>query len=253
MLILPRPAHIYRKIKLNLSANFTLPLVFKKVLDAYDLDLIDYHLKPRGGNRATNIILQTSKGKKLIKKYKESLSRSTIVQEHSILHFLKTVSFPAPRLFTAKTEDTLIECDNHFFAVFDFIESGFQYHHYFLNEKKQNNYIQIAGETLGQLHKELENFIPQGHNPDGFRSKTESRKRDLIWYLEKLERCVNQSPVSKNKNKTNFLLDKSEYLKEEICRCEELLNQAELPRMIIHGDYGPYNLLFQKSGLVYVR
>lgn len=233
-------------------ANPELPAIFAEMIDAYDLELFNYHLKPQGGNRATNIIVQTSKGKKLVKKYKETLGRSTIVMEHSILEYLKMISFPAPHLYPSNSGDTLIECDNHFFAVFDYIEGGFQYQHYFLATGNQNRFIQIAGHVLGQLHRNLEDFLPQGYNPDGFKSKTEGRHRDMNWYLERLEHCIKQNGNGNSDKKTNLLQERSEYLKEEMCRLEDLLNRADLPRTVIHGDYGPYNLLFKKNGSVFV-
>lgn len=229
-----------------------LPL-FAKVIDEFDLEIMSYDVSSAGGNRAINILIQTAAGKKIVKQYKPTLGKSTIIQEHAILKYLDEINFPAPRLFATKSGESLVECDNRYFAIFDFIEHDYKYNNYFLFPRQQKRFIQIAAEILAELHDELKNFEPQGHNPDGFKSKNSiNRWRGLDWYLEKLNGCVERCSTVNSKKKDCLLLARSQYLGEEINRLDKILNHADLPRLINHGDYGPYNLLFRNNGEVFV-
>lgn len=251
MLFLPRPKFLYKKIHSQLMSYPLHPSVFGEIWDSFDLNLMDHTLKPLGGNRGTNILLQTSKGKKLLKKYKSTLGKSTIIQEHSILMYLENIGFPAPRLFSTKTGDTLLKFRDHYYALFDFIEKGFQYYNFLFFPRQSNEFTYMSGRTLGHLHKSLKNFNPQGFNPDGFKSKVKDRWRNLEWYKKKLSECKRKSADCKSeflRKKFLHLFNKTDYLKEELSRLDNLLQKSNLIRSIIHGDYGPYNLLFQKNG-----
>jgi Ser/Thr protein kinase RdoA (MazF antagonist) len=250
MRVLPHPLFLYQKIRAHLASYPEIPDQFTVILQNYDLELKDFRLKSAGGNRSTSIIIQTSKGKKLFKKYKSTLGHSTITQEHSILKYLEKVGFPAPRLFPTKAGGTLVKSGQHYYALFDFIEDGFQYYNFLFFPKQSTEHISTAGQTLGCLHKTLTNFNPLGFNPDGFRSKVKDRWRDLKWYNQKLDNCKKKSTENKSKhlkNKLSILVSKADDLIKELKRLDNLLLKLNLFRLVIHGDYGPYNLLFRKK------
>jgi Ser/Thr protein kinase RdoA (MazF antagonist) len=48
------------------------------------------------------------------------------------------------------------------------------------------------------------------------------------------------------------LADRAEELRESLIELENSLRQAELPRFLVHGDYGPYNLLFRPNAPVVI-
>jgi Ser/Thr protein kinase RdoA (MazF antagonist) len=255
MPLLPRPGFYFQKLRSLLQFDRQHPIGLTNVLDVYDFHLIDYIFKPAGGNRGINIILKTSKGKKLLKIYRTSLGKSTIIQEHSILNYLEKIGFPAPRLFPTKTGDTLLKCDENFFAIFDFIEGGFQYKNFYFFPKQAKDLINTAGKTLGNLHKKMSDFRPEGYNPDGFKSKVEDRWRNLKWFDKKFRYFNKKSSdfeTSDEKYKLRLIRQKTEYLKEELNRLDGLLLKSNLFRLVIHGDYGPYNLLFRKDAPIVV-
>jgi Ser/Thr protein kinase RdoA (MazF antagonist) len=250
MPFLPHPIFLYQKIRSHLASYPQISHEFTVILKDYNFELKDYKLKPAGGNRSTSIFIQTSKGKKLLKKYKSTLGHSTIKQEHSLLRYLDKIGFPAPRLFPTKSGDTLKKFGHNYYALFDFIEDGFQYYNFLFFPKQSTEFIYTAGRTLGYLHKKLKNFNPQGFNPDGFQSKVKDRWRNLKWYKQKLDECKKKSTESKSKflkDKLLTLVSKADYLTEELSRLDNLLLRSNLFRLIIHGDYGPYNLLFRKK------
>jgi Ser/Thr protein kinase RdoA (MazF antagonist) len=85
------------------------------------------------------------------------------------------------------------------------------------------------------------------------------RWRELDWYFSRLERCadsplavfnrVAQSPAG---NETSRHPVTAGWIRERLEALDELLRRARLERVIAHGDYGPYNLLFRRGSPVVV-
>ncbi len=249
---LPRPDHLYHSLTSRQQRPKVDRTTVELILAECDLKLTAHPQAPLGGGRSSSLIVQTSQGKKILKQYKESLGQSTIIQEHSILTYLAKVNFPSPRLVATKTGETLLKYGEERHALFDFVEGGFQYNNYLLLPGQTRRFIMTSGEMLARLHNQLRDFVPQGYNPDGFKSHNEDRERDLAWFLGKLAQSVaetsRQEAGTGQNHQAVWLLQKAEYLEETLVQLDVELKQADLPRVIIHADYGPYNLLFRKNG-----
>jgi Ser/Thr protein kinase RdoA (MazF antagonist) len=227
------------------------PAEISGVLAEYDFESTNEYQTVAGGNRSYSLLVHTTTGKRLLKKYKDSLAEATIIQEHSILTYLAQVDFPAPRLAPTRLGRTLVLNNGSRYALFDFIEDGFQYQNYILWPGQTRRCITIAGETLGTLHQALKTFEPQGYNPDGFKSQNEDRWRSLSWFLDRLAHCVAETSrlnTGTRKSQAAWLLSQAGYLEESLVQLDTMLKEAPLPRLIIHADYGPYNLLFRRNG-----
>jgi Ser/Thr protein kinase RdoA (MazF antagonist) len=99
------------------------------------------------------------------------------------------------------------------------------------------------------LHSDLKEFIPIGYNPDGFKSQTEGRWRSLDWFSNKLAHCI-QNLSTDHLNRINSkifaLICHARKLEEQMVRSIEILDEAGLPRQIIHKDYNQSNILYRK-------
>ena len=217
----------------------------------YELDFRTEKMKPTRGKRGINIIVDTSNGKKLLKIYNQKLDKSTIIHEHSILNHLKKLNFSSARVVADKSGQSLTHHKNRYYALFDFVEGLYQCRDYVFLPHHYEKYIKLSGKMLGLLHEKLKAFVPEGYNPDGFRSKNGDRRRGLEWHLVKLDDCIEQNSKSSNaarKNPQIRILRKSEELKNRLVRLDTFLKNANLSRGTIHGDYGLHNILFQKDG-----
>jgi Ser/Thr protein kinase RdoA (MazF antagonist) len=217
----------------------------------YDFSFTFQKIKNANGNRSENFVINTSSGKKLLKRYNPKLNQTTIIHEHSILNYLSSSNFPSPRLISNKLDKTLTFNDNRYYALFDFIEGLYQCRDYILFPNQIRKYLTIAGEMLSLLHKKLINFKPEGCNPDGFKSKSGDRKRNLEWHLSKLEQCRNMTSKAdkmREINKKIEIFNRSDYFKKKLIKLDSRLKEADLPKVTIHGDYGFYNILFRKEG-----
>jgi Ser/Thr protein kinase RdoA (MazF antagonist) len=255
MFYLPRPDRLYQSLKFRRRPSDVSQTTAEEILAVYGLELLEKPQTPAGPGRSRSLILNTQRGKKLLKRYKHTVIVPTIRHEHSILLYLAQVDFPAPRLVSTPGGETLIQRGNHNYALFDFIAGGFQYHNYILLPFQVRKFMRISGETLATLHTQLADFVPQGYNPHGFKSRTESWWRDLNWYAERLQHCLVETrrlETNSNGNPAGWLLQRAGYLGESLQQLGETLQKAPLPRTIIHGDYGAYNLLFRRNAPVTV-
>jgi Ser/Thr protein kinase RdoA (MazF antagonist) len=227
----------------------------EEILADYDLELVKRPRMLGGRGRSRSLIVDTPQGKKVLKGYKHTVAQPTIVHEHSILRYLAQVDFPVPRLVATCTGETVVCKGESHYALFDFIKGGFQYHNYILLPAQARQFITIAGKTLAVLHSRLKDFMPEGYNPNGFKSQTESRWRDLEWYMSRLAHCVEETQRLKaaaGGTQATWLLQQAGRMEKALLQLDRTLKEAALPRLIIHADYGPYNMLFRHSGPVIV-
>ena len=246
---LPRPQRFYswwRTYQKEIPIDFK---IIDEILAQYHLKRIKSPRNAQGGRRNANIIVETYNGKIVLKCYRNSLGDSTIIQEHSILKHLSKIGFPAVSLVSTPTGDTLIHYNDRRYAVYEFID-GFKFYDYILGSNLSRRYIAIAGELLGQLHSDLKGFIPIGYNPDGFKSQTEGRWRSLDWFSNKLAHCI-QNLSTDHLNRINgkifALICHARKLEDQLVRSIEILDEAGLPRQIIHKDYNQSNILYRKN------
>jgi Ser/Thr protein kinase RdoA (MazF antagonist) len=235
--------------------NFIKPSILQHVINEYGIKLIDNNQRSLGGYRGVNIIIETSQGRKVLKRYKPTLGHSTISQEHSILKYLNRNEFPAPHLKTAKSGETLIGIENQKFALFDFIDKGYHYNNFILFRRQINKYIKTAGRTLGNLHKLFVNFQPDGYNPDGFKSIDGDRWRTAEWFIDKLNYCIEKTDIfvdPENENKLKLLFNNADVYKEKLVGLDYSLKNNHTPCTVIHGDFTPYNLLYLNYNLAFV-
>lgn len=249
------PRHLYR----NLASRQRRPKVdltaIQGILAKYDFELTENPQWPGGRGRSQSLLVHTSHGKKILKKYNDSIIGPAILYEHSILSYLAKINFPSPRLVATKTGQTWLRWDGDNYVLFDFIENGYQYHNYVLFPAQRQQFIKIAGEMLANLHHTLQDFIPDGYNPNGFKSQKEGRWRDLEWYMSKLTYCVTEISrldTAGKENQAIEFLGRAKYFEESLIQLDTMLNEATLPRLITHGDYGPYNLLFRENAEVII-
>lgn len=253
---LPRPD------RLNLKSVFTTNKLSKEdeqwisaLVSTYGLSLLQPAKKLETDGRSNNWVLITNKGKKILKKYKPSVEAEQILHEHAILSQLALFQFPAPRLNKNLHSETLTVIENSRFALFDFLDGYFQYHEQIYFPNQTNAFLELAALSLASLHESLRDFTPVGKNPNGFISKEGPRWLGLNWYLEKLVANKQQTQERSTGNlgyELNMIHSRGKWMEDRLSVLDGILTTAPLDRVIIHGDYGPYNLLFKNGSPVVV-
>jgi len=249
---LPRPSRLAEFVK-SRSRSLDIEIeTVQTVVDRFGLELIDPPTNLPLSRRTRNLMLNTSAGRKVIKRYRARLEIPTIDYSHSILERLKELDFPGPRLSTSPAGETFISLESGNYALFDFVD-GTNYSLSFVPSGYRHTLMNIAGQTLGRLHSALTGFMPDGWHHLGFVSYTGDWRRNLSWHSAKVEEMKEKSLSLRNdddRTHANWLVQNCNHILDELGQVDETLRSSALTRLIIHGDYGLHNIVFHKDGVV---
>jgi Ser/Thr protein kinase RdoA (MazF antagonist) len=245
---LPTPGRLIERARTRLSPPPVDHWTLIEVLDRYGLAAIGRGRSVPLGWRNQNLIVGTNAGRKVVKRYRESSEAPAIVHEHSVLRYLASVGFPAPRLRSTPGGQTLVSLDGRYFAVSDFIE-GINLASYFFSRGTWLRLAEAAGQVLARLHQALQGFSPSGGHELGFTSFTGARARDASWHLYQLDVLTTATGGSSGSSAgSGWLAKNAARIGEDIAELDETLREAPLSRVVVHGDFGLHNLMFRRDG-----
>jgi Ser/Thr protein kinase RdoA (MazF antagonist) len=205
--------------------------------------------------RSENAIFETPAGKKMLKRYKKTVIPASLRYEHCILNHLAQIDFPAPRLNRTVEGETLLQKDGRCYALFDVLEGYFQYHNYFLLPGQLRRFIGMSGQALGALHNALRDFTPEEHHTNGFKSREDDRPRDLNLYIDKLDWCRQEMPRLQTDEAhilRRMCAEHASWITEILHDLNNRIEEAAPQRLIIHSDFGPYNLFFKPGAPIVI-
>ena len=247
ILALPRPGWItdYFKARFR-SLDIQLDTV-DEVLSHYGLEIESTPKNLPNTRRNRNLIVRTTKGPKILKLYRKDWQDSTITFEHSILTKLAQLEFPAPRLLKTENGHTWLKVDSKNYCLFEFI-NGKNLSSRFLVRPQRIRMMATSGRMLARLHRQLKDFLPDGQHHIGFPNYVDERHRDFDWHVNKVEQLSIQSKAlisDEDRHHANWLIAHADQLIDEMGQLDVCLRLAKLQRVIIHGDYGLHNLIYQ--------
>jgi Ser/Thr protein kinase RdoA (MazF antagonist) len=220
-----------------------------EVLERYGLRARGGSRNLRLGRRSLNVAVETDGGTKVVKRYRPQWSESTVRHGHSIIDRLSELDVPAVRLIRAPDGATWTSAGGAVFAVFEYVP-GTNYSLNFLLREDRLWLTDIAGRTLARFHRALDGFVPAGEHHMGFTSPVGPRRRDPAWHAAKLDDLRRRSAEVTRPDAVPHierLLDEAGYVLEAIERLDRRLADASFVRLVIHGDYGLHNLIFQPT------
>ena len=113
-----------------------------------------------------------------------------------------------------------------------------------------------AAWTLARYHQLIEGFVPKGKKTDGFMPGGERRWQECEWYLREFDKYESllKDRESKGTELERFFRRNIDKFKLDLVDLSQRLgeNGYLLPKLVIHGDYGPYNILFDRGQLAAV-
>ena len=248
----PRPSRLIGSFSARVGRPPIDPVTVRRILDGYDLSARGGPRNLPRGRRSRNVVVTTDRGVKVLKRYRPRWDAPTVGYGHSILVRLEDLRFPAPRLERLPDGGTWTIHDGDVFALFDFLP-GTVYSTSYLGPTSRRRLIEASARTLARFHRALDGFVPRGSHHLGFVSATGPRQLDTAWYTATIrdlhERSHHRSddpdgPVRRR------IADSAARAAGEIEDLDTMLGAARLPRIVIHGDYGLHNLMFQGFDLV---
>jgi len=201
------------------------------------------------------VVVRTSAGRKVLKQYRETSTLEAIAHEHSIIDHLEERRFPSTRLDHTPTGESIVEVDGHWYASFDY-ESGRHVAATLLSSARRQALTTEAGRTMARLHRELLGFRPAGRHHLSHGLDVADGERDLAWHLRALDRLCSEAPVPGDESAERdlrWLRQRADHLRREVVEAARRVEEAQLPRRLIHGDYGTHNLLFRRDGTAVVH
>lgn len=252
---MPRPDRLYQRLRYQ---QRPLPIdadILRAILAEYGLSITGRVAAAGVPGRSQCVICATSAGAVLLKRYKDTIEPAAALHEHSILQRLAQIGFPAPRLKITCRGETLIQHAGGYYALFDALDGYFHYHQHIFLPEQTRQFITMSGAALGALHDALRDFTAEGRNPNGFISRSGDRWRELRWFTERLAQCrqdLAQLPAGHARALGRMLATHASQVEEQLHQLDDMLAAAAPPRLIIHGDYGPYNLFFKRNAPIVI-
>ena len=220
-----------------------------RVLDMYGIEMTRRPRNVPTGWRNRIVVLRTSSGKKVLKQYRPDRELPSVLWEHSIIAHLEKIGFPAVRLAATPSGATFVEEDGERFALFDFIE-GRNLAGLAMGSRMHSDLIRVAGQTLAGFHRSVVGFQPDGAHTLGYRTYTSARIRDVEWHLSRLDELVRLSPSLSSpeaRSRAEWLSSRAPAIGARLSELARVLEGADLPRTVIHGDFGVHNLLLRSN------
>jgi Ser/Thr protein kinase RdoA (MazF antagonist) len=182
--------------------------------------------------RGATVRVRTADGEVVVKRYKPNVEPSVLAIEHAVLAALATDDFPAPRLRTALDGTSGVSLDGACFAVSDAI-GGYRHPHELVMARTDRRQLEvIAARLLARLHAALEALDVPPSATLGFAGRDGPRVRDVAWYTDRLA----DAPAPRRVRA---------WVHGALWELYERFQAEGLPTTVVHGDYGPYNLLIR--------
>jgi Ser/Thr protein kinase RdoA (MazF antagonist) len=185
-----------------------------------------------GSGRSLTLILECAEGTVLVKRYKAGLEEASIASEHAVLQELALRGVPSVRLRSTTNGETIVSDGAERYAVFDALQGYLPLHELVLIPSARKRAIQAAGSTLAQLHEVLAPFNPPARPTTGLAADG-SRVLPSSWHLDRLEARAGEGSFTAAADRLREL--------------DPIVTSLDLRRSVIHGDFGPYNLLVRRG------
>jgi Ser/Thr protein kinase RdoA (MazF antagonist) len=233
--MLPRPDRVVRRLRGRRARGLDESLV-RAVLNAYDLSVNDRpRAIPSPGGRGRSMRVQTADGDVMVKQYKPSATAAGIALEHAVLRELERHCQSVPRLRGTRDGVTSIELESGLhYAVFNYDEGYIHPHEYIFMPSDRRRVDELAGLTLAALHRTLDGYEPPPSDTLGFTGRAGLRVRPVDWFVSQLRESAAPAELRA-------------WLEETLVTLARRLDDADLERGVVHGDYGPYNLMLRRG------
>jgi len=220
-----------------------------QVISHYDIGVI-HQAKPlsAGNRRAPKMVVIAEKGKYLLKrrpKGKDDLFR--VAFAHAVQTHLAKKGFPVTKLIpTSDENNTMLQLDNHIYECFKFV-TGFRY-------DGSADSTTDTGKQLAKFHKYLADFANEWKPLQGgfHDSSTVRRQLKTICSKKKIGEANGALRLHRKDRKLYGSVEKlmSLYNKSSV-RVNEL-GFDSWEQQVVHGDWHPGNMLFNKGRLMAV-
>ena len=189
-----------------------------------------------GAGRSWTVAIATAKGPVLLKRYKPTVEDEAIASEHGVLRRLAELDLPTPRLVAAPDGATFVQGPGGRYAAFRYEEGYLPSHEVASSAATRHRMTHAAGRVLGRIHAALDGCEPAAWPRSGL-----DRHGGRVEPSSRLAERLAASPDAS----TAVMADR-------LTELDHRIHAAGPGTTLIHGDYGPYNLLVRPGHPIFV-
>jgi Ser/Thr protein kinase RdoA (MazF antagonist) len=225
--------------------------VLDEVLRRYGLRRAGVPRRLGSGRRNALVVVPTSEGRVVVKRYPARWAPDAIEHEHSILRHLASVAFRASRLRGTAAGGSVASVGGRRFAAFEH-DRGRDLTRCLLTARQQRRVAWRLGTVLAELHRAADGFSPSGRHhlslppPDVARSAA-----PLVRTVERL--ALLPGPGGTAAASWRRLVERSSRIVLDLPDVRRRVVDAALPRTLVHADFGLHNVLFARDGSTVVH
>jgi Ser/Thr protein kinase RdoA (MazF antagonist) len=245
----PKPSYMVSRLAPRQGPDGMSHRVLLDLAERYQLgEVRACHRVPRSPSR--NLVLATSRGKYVLRRH--HLSEVDVAYEHGVLSYLQQKGFPAPRMLTHQAGRAWTEIDGALYSVYEFVD-GYCPSDFLWSPAVQRRIAARCGQMLAEYHRVVVDLVPSGFKWSGYRPTDGERWRDGDWFRQALAEI---RPLLQKPTATSPMDEWAWYRIDAIHRMlglEALVERhPDLSKLVVHGDYAPWNILFRpgKASLV---
>ncbi len=203
------------------------------------------------GRNSCNVVLETSAGTKVLKRYHGSLAKTLV--EHFVIDHLSETDFPCPRLERNDQGLTYYQSGRQHYAIYEYID-GRPWSSCAADPALKEHAVKSSARTLARLDVAL-NAIPQRDLPAELSVSKTLWPGDLAEHLNTLDQytamvCRSIRNRDLRDERTRLLGE----IREDVENAWDYYqqNDPKLPKQVVHYDYAPKNLMFGDGKVIAV-
>jgi Ser/Thr protein kinase RdoA (MazF antagonist) len=214
------------------------PSLIEAIADRYGIVPVGPGRRLSGRGRL--LLVRTSAGEKVLRRYRADWPEASVLCEHSILQQLARIGFPAVRLSTPESGPSWLVLDGERYALYDFVP-GSDMSWAWLGRTSRVRLVASAGRLLASYHLAMLDFVPaaEHHLTAASKDPSGATASPFAW----------SSLVARAEQAAGIDLDEGlrRQILTELHRAHEETRLTALPEGVIHGDYGLHNLRYSKT------
>ncbi|MDY6876437.1 MAG: phosphotransferase [Chloroflexota bacterium] len=244
MIRIPRPSYILSQLTPHHRPDSALYQVLARLAELYQLGEIRTCHRAQRSN-SLNFVVNTARGKFIFRQHR--LSEDAVAYEHQVLDHLQQRDFPAPRLLLNQAGQAWSAFDGSLYSVYGFVE-GYSPTCFLWSPAAWRGILTQYGRTLGKYHQAVADLVPSAYKWNGYRPAEHRRWREGDWFRQALAQI---RPLLQKLAATNPIDDWTRShldALDTMLRLESIVEErADLSKLVIHGDYSPWNVLFRRG------